>query len=194
MKMLVSDSKAHLMHILMSDKTIGAKVFLAGEKGKSYVIYTIRPDGVVVLGETKHRFWNQLIGCQFKLTFESWALAVWDALVDLSKELNKKALEEGLSREIAKQAQRNGNYEWVVDRLYECYTHVCNNIEGSVSSAGDRDEKGSSTSERIVMHESEPTTININVNGKRTYRVPDATGRNFLNFDFGIIGVHTSQE
>lgn len=194
MKMLVSDPKAHLMHILMTDKTIGSKVFLAGEKGKSYVIYTIRPDGVVILGETKCRFWNQLIGCQFKLTFESWALAVWDALVDLSKGLNKKALEEGLSREIAKQAQRDGNYEWVVDRLYECYTHVCNNIKDGVSSAGDQDEKGSDATERIVLREGEPTTININVNGKRTFRIPDATGRDFLNFDFGIVGVHTSRE
>ena len=193
MKKLISDDNVHLMHILMNNKTIGSKVRLSGEKGKTYEIYTVRPDGVVVLGETRVRWWNQLIQCQFKLPFESWALAVWDALVDLSKDANKIALEEGLSKEIAKEAQRGGNYDWVIERLHDCYMHVCNNVEGRRSSEGDRDVKGSTTTQRVYVRDNEPVVVNINAGSvKRTVRFPDATGRAFLNFDLGIVGVHTS--
>ena len=72
-------------------------------------------DGVIILGVTRFRWWNQLIGCQVKLPFESWALAVWDALVNMSKGGNKDALEHGLSVEIAKKAQREEEYNWVVE-------------------------------------------------------------------------------
>jgi len=178
----------------MSDETISKKVELAPGDGKSYTKYDIEPNGIVVLGETRFRLWNQLIGCQRKLSFESWALAVWDALVDLSVGGNAKAIEEGLSVEIAKKAQRNEDYEWVVKRLYDCYDHVCNNKGDCESSAGDRDVKGSGANLREVYVNGEPITININAqNLKRTVRVPDATGRLFLNFDLGCTGVHVTK-
>lgn len=179
----------------MTDETILNKIYAAGEEGKSYVTYKIRTDGKVILGETKYWFWNQLIGCQVKLPFESWALAVWDALVDLSTGGNNEALEKGLSVEIAKKAQRAEDYEWVVKRLYDCYEHVCNNKPGGTTSAGVRDNNGSSMTQRVVTCNGEPVTININTDGvKRTIRFPDATGRAFLNFDLGVVGVHAERE
>lgn len=190
MGLALSEGAICLMHLLMTDKTVSNKVNSAGEKGKTYTIYTIRKDGIIVLGETKYRFWNQLIGCQFKLTFESWALAVWDALIDLSTGGNAKALEEGLSYEIAQKAQRKEDYEWVVKRLYDCYEHVCNDKPGGASSAGDQGKHGSSMTQRTVICDGEPITININTDGiKRTLRFPDATGRAYLNFDIGVVDV-----
>lgn len=195
MKKPLGNGAIKLMEILMTDTTIYNKVMSSGEEGRSYVRYDIRDNGITLLGETKSRFWNQLIGCQFKLPFEKWALAVWDALVDLSVGGNAKALEEGLSTEIAKKAQRSADYEWVVRRLWDCYDHVCNNKSGGASSAGDRDDKGSSTTRQTVMCDGEPITININtLEGKRTLRFPDATGRAFLNFDLGVVGVHVSKD
>lgn len=186
----LSEGALCLMHLLMTNKTISKKVELAPGEGKTYTKYDIEPNGTVVLGETKYRFWNQLIGCQRKLSFQSWALAVWDALVDLSVGGNATALEEGLSVEIAKKAQRDENYEWVVKRLYDCYEHVCNNKGKGESSAGDRDVKGSGTSRREVYVNGEPITININAHDmKRSFRVPDATGKMFLRFDLGVVGV-----
>lgn len=184
------------MHLLMTDKTINKKVELAPGDGKPYAKYDINADGIVILGETRFRFWNQIIGCQYKLTFSSWALAVWDALVDLSTGGNAKALEEGLSVEIAKKAQREEEYEWVVKRLYDCYEHVCNNNENSVPSAGGRDQnKGSNTDRREVIVNGEPITINVNAgNFKRQLRIPDGTGRAFLNFDLGIVDVRTEMD
>lgn len=193
MKKSVGDGAKALMGVLMCDATIRNKILTSGETGKTYVTLKIRDDGMVILGETNHWFWNQLIGCQFKLTFEKWALAVWDALIDLSTGGNSVALEEGLSTEIAQKAQRSSNYEWVVKRLYDCYEHVCNNKGGS-SSEGDRGEKGSRMTREVVVN-GEPVVVNINAgNLKRTLRVPDSTGRAFLNFDFGIVGVHTSKD
>jgi hypothetical protein len=148
----------------------------------------------VILGETKSRFWNRLIGCQVKLPFESWALAVWDALVNLSKGKNKVALEEGLSVEIAKKAQREEEYNLVVKRLHECFVHVCNN-KGGASSAGDQGDKGSSMTGTVITRgDSEPVVININAdNIHRTLRFPDATGRATLNFRMGVLGVDVSE-
>lgn len=197
MNRALSDGALYLMHLLMTNETIENKVKNANseKEGKTYVIYTISNNGTVILGETKYRFWNRLIGCQFKIPFEKWALTVWDALMDLSKGANAKALEEGLSTEIAKKAQRSGDYEWVVKRLYDCYEHVCNNKGDSVPSEGGRDKHGSNASTRTVYCDGEPVIININADGaKRTLRFPDATGRAFLNFDVGVVGVRVEKE
>lgn len=190
MKKTLSQGAICLMHLLMSDETINKKVELAPGDGKSYSKYDIELDGTVILGETRFCFWNQLLGCQRKLSFESWALAVWDALVDLSTGDNATALEEGLSSEIAKKAQRAEDYEWVVKRLYDCYEHFCNNKGDDVPSAGGRDGKGSNATPHRVVVNGEPITININANDfKRSLKIPDATGRHFLKFNLGINGV-----
>ena len=196
MKQPLSQGAIFLMHHLMTDETICNKVKSAAEKGKSYAVYTICDDGMVILGETKYPFWNQLIGCRFKLTFESWALAVWDALVDLSAGSNATAIEKGLSTEIAQKAQRIEDYEWVVKRLYDCYEHVCNDKPGNGAfSAGNQGEKGSSASHHTVMCNNEPVTININANNlHKTLRFPDATGRASLNFDLGVVGVRIDRD
>lgn len=190
MKKLLSEISIAYMNVLMKNSEIAQKIQAKGKEGKSYAICTICDDGIVVLGETRYKFWNQLVGCQVKLPFESWALAVWDALVNLSEGKNKNALENGLSVEIAKKAQREEEYNWVVDRLHECFVHVCNKKSGGASSAGDQDDKGSSMTGQYVVHENEPITININADSmKRTLRFPDATGRAFLNFKLGVVDV-----
>lgn len=196
MNRTLSDGALCLMHLLMTDETISNKVKNANseKEGKTYVIYSIRGNGSVVLGETKYRFWNRLIGCEYELPFEKWALVVWDALMDLSKGANAKALEEGLSTEIAKKAQRSGDYEWVVKRLYDCYEHVCNNKSGSTSSAGDQDNNGSSANARTVYVDGQPVVINVNADGlRKQLKFPDATGRAFLKFDLGVVGVQVEK-
>lgn len=183
------------MEILMNNETIANKVKAAGKEGRSYKTYRIDDEeGTVTLGETNYWFWNQIIGCKRELTFESWALAVWDALVDLSSGLNAKALEEGLSVEIAKEAQRAEKYNDVVKRLIQCYNHVCNG-NGQSSLAGDPRKSGS----RVVVAEvPDPTDTNIivNVNTRNrthTYRFPDATGRAFIDLEMGVVGAHISK-
>ena len=180
----------------MNNETIANKVKAAGKEGRSYKSYRIDDtDGTVTLGETTFWFWNQLIGCKRELTFESWALAVWDAMVDLSSGLNAKALEEGLSVEIAKEAQREEKYNEVVLRLHTCYKHVCNG-DGQSSLAGDQRKSGS----RVVVAgvpTPDETHVIVNVNTRNrthTYRFPDATGRAFIDLEMGVVGAHISKE
>lgn len=179
------------MQELMTNETINKKVELAPGEGKTYARFDIQENGIVILGETKFRFWNQLIGCQRKLSFESWALAVWDALVDLSTGGNATAIEEGLSVEIAKKAQREEEFEWVVQRLIDCYEHVCNK-KGDAVSAGTRDKNGSSTPNVIVRNHDNPVNVRVNIGGtERVIRIPDATGRAGLKVNVGVTGVET---
>ena len=193
MKKALSKDAICLMHLLMNNETINKKVELAPGEGKSYARFDILDNGIVILGETKFHFWNQLVGCQRKLSFEGWALAVWDALIDLSTGGNAVALEEGLSTEIAKKAQREEDYEWVIKRLYDCYEHVCNG--NNAPSAGGQDKNGSSVDLREVYVDGQPVTININADGlKRRIRIPDSTGRHFLNFGLGIVDVKVDRD
>ena len=195
-KVALTPDSVKYMEILMNNETIANKVKAAGKEGRSYKTYQINDiEGTVTLGETNYWFWNQLIGCKRELTFERWALAVWDALVDLSSGLNAKALEEGLSVEIAKEAQRAAHYNSVVERLMDCYRHVVNG-NGQSSLEGDQRKSGS----RVVVTEM-PTPsntdviVNINThNHVRKFRVPDATGRAFIDLEMGIVGAHISRE
>lgn len=194
MKKSVSDGAKALMWYLMYEPTIRNKVLNAGETGKTYVSIKISDKGTVTLGETKYWFWNQLIGCQVKLPFEKWALTVWDALIDLSTDGNATALEEGLSVEIAKKAQRAEDYEWVIKRLYDCYEHVCNNKESGSPSAGGRGDKDSRMTRNVIVN-GEPVTINIHAeNMRKSIKIPDATGRASLRFDLGVVGVRVEKD
>lgn len=195
-KVALNPDSVKYMEILMNNETIANKVKAAGKEGRSYKTYRIDDvEGTVILGETGNWFWNQLIGCKRELTFESWALAVWDALVDLSSGLNAKALEEGLSVEIAKEAQRAEKYNNVVNRLMDCYRHVVNG-DGQSSLAGDQRKSGS----RVVVAgvpTPDETHVIVNVNTRNrthTYRFPDATGRAFIDLEMGVVGAHISKE
>lgn len=193
MKRALSMEAICLMQRLMCNPHINKKVELAPGEGKTYARFDIRKNGIVVLGETKVAFWNQLCGCQHKLSFKSWALAVWDALCDLSKDGNKTAIEQGLSVEIANKAQREEDYDYVVERLHECYTHVCNSK--GTDSAGSQDENGSSVNTRKVYVNGEPVTININAdNLQRSIKVFDSTGRNYLKFKLGVVDVSVDHD
>lgn len=183
----LTDASVKYMEVLMLDKVIAEKIQTAAKEGKSYALCEIKEDGRVILGETRYDFWNRLIGCRTILPFESWALAVWDALVSLSKDGNAVAIEEGLSVEIAKKAQRDGDYNWVVKRLIEIYEHVCNNKDGGASLEGGRRKSGSSV---VVNKVAEPVVVNVNVaDERRVFRFPDATGKAFINLETGIVGV-----
>ena len=180
-----------LISLLMDNETVAEKVKAAGDEGKSYAIYKVcEKSGNIILGETRYEFWNRLIGCQKILPFESWALAVWDALVSLSTGDNAVAIEEGLSVEIAK-ATREGRYNWVVERLVNVYDHFANNKDGGASLEGGRGKSGPSV---VVGKVGDPVVVNVNVSDKRrVFRFPDATGRAFLNLETGIVGMSVSK-
>lgn len=190
----LSANSIALLHYLMQNEQIANKVKAAGKKGKSYSIYTINDDGTVILGETKYRWWNQFINCQYELTFETLATCIWDSLADLSAGGNKEAIIHGLGKDVLIKAQREKDYNWVVERLTDCFRHVCNKKNEDESPL----EGGSGKSDRKIVYKSaeqrerEQTPVVLNINtcsNRRTYRFPDATGRTSLVFEFGVVDV-----
>ena len=193
-KKLLSDNSKQLIGYLMSNETIRNKVKSAGEESEHYAIFSVKDSGIVVLGKTKYPFWNRLIKCQFPLTFQAFVSAVWDALLDLSLGENKEALRKGLGKEIMEKAQREKEYDWVIERLVDCYRHVCNKEDGA-GSAEPREKSGPSVVRTIAANVENPVNVNINVDG-RTHRVvsfPDATGQADIMFEMGVTGVKVNK-
>lgn len=184
----LSKSSVLLMKYLLSDTRISDKVFNNQKDKSKYKSVSIREDGNILLGKTSYPFWNQLLSCQIEIPFNDFALKVWDALVNLSVGDNSVALEEGLSTEIAKLSQRNGDYDLVVKRLFDCYEHVCNNKD-ETSSAGDSVK--SELESRFVRSTKVPENIVINVNGMERRVIPfrDSAGDKFIDIEYEVSDV-----
>lgn len=181
MKRILNQGSVALINYLMSQPEISDKVLNDKKDKDKYKFYTIREDGNIIFGKAFFfnkgfsEFWCRLLNCQDIITFEAFALKVWDALVDLSKGANSTALQKGLSEEIATKAQREGEYNWVIKRLYDCYEHVCNN-KSEASSAEDRRKSGSRVVEVERIHDPKSLVINVNGVQRKIINLTDCIG------------------
>ena len=187
MKRILDSSSVALMSYLMSVSEIAEKVLNDNKDKDKYKFYTIRADGTVVFGKTFllsqsfSKFWCQLLNCQDVIPFESWALKVWDALVDLSRGKNAEALSKGLSTEIAEKAQREGEYAWVIRRLVDCYEHVCNNKSGELPSEGGRGKSGPQVITRVAEQKDRDLVIKVNGVKRKVINLTDSIGDPFID-------------
>lgn len=183
MKRLVSERSVMLIKVLLTDPHIAEKVMENTTDKEKYKICTVREDGTIILGKTSIRWWNQLLSCQDKIPFESFALRVWDALVDLSSGLNNKAIMEGLSREIVMQSVRKLDYDYIVDRLFDVARHVCQNgtLAVTASSADGRGKSG--LSETVTVQKPNVEGIVIKIDGVQERVIPfkDSIGDPFID-------------
>lgn len=187
-KKLLSQGSIALMKYLLSDTRISDKVFDNAEDKTKYKSITIRENGTIVLGKTNSTWWNQLLSCQNKISFNDFTLKVWDALVGLSTGANSVALENGLSTEIANLSQRKGEYDILIKRLVDCYEHVCNNKGDSPLEGGSvKSEPKIARMKSIQV----PDSIVINVNGVKSKVIPfrDSAGDKFIDIEYGVTGV-----
>lgn len=195
MAQLVSKQSKLLIQVILTDPKVSEKVFENTEDMEKYKICTINDNGTIVMGKTHVRWWNKLLNCQDTLPFESFALKVWDALVDLSSGLNNKAIIEGLSREVVMNSVREKDYNWVVGRLYDCWSHVAQNSAGyqtpKVSPEGDSVRNQDHERQVIVQQNNDPRQIVINVGGnKKIIPFVDSIGDPLnIGLEFGITGV-----
>lgn len=181
-----------MIQILLTDNKISTKVLEnIGDKEK-YKLCTIEANGDVNLGKTSFRWWNRLLNCQNVIPFESFALKVWDALVDMSRSHNKEAVLHGLSHEIVMKSVRDREYDWVVNRLYDCWRHVAQDSEGYQKPADFEESRTNRQGgQKIEVVRTELPKIIINIDGvERTIPIVDSTGDTF-NFavDFGLRGL-----
>lgn len=175
----------------MTDPKVSEKILENANDKDKYKNCSILDSGTIILGKTSYLWWNQLIGCQDKTPFDSFALKVWDALVDMSSGLNNKAILNGLSLEIVKKSIRSKDYDWVVRRLFDCWSHVAQKSAGYQKIETSAEGKGL---EPHLLDESifgGPREINISINGiQKTIPFIDSIGDKFnLELETGIIGV-----
>ena len=92
MEKLVTTTSKLLMKVLLEDFKISTIVLDNETDAEKYKICTILDNGTIVLGKTSVSWWNQLINCQDKIPFDSFALKIWSALSDMSEGKNKEAI------------------------------------------------------------------------------------------------------
>lgn len=191
MKELVSDKSKLLIQIMLTDAKIKERVFENIKDHEKYKICTIHDSGTVVLGKTSFEWWNKLLNCQTVIPFESFALKIWDALVDLSSGLNNKAIMEGLSREVVMNSVRKTNYDWVVDRLFDCWKHVAQKSEGFKTSVSPEGEEVLGNQDGTPIINMGERKIVICINGEeKVLPIIDSIGDPLrLGLKFGITGV-----
>lgn len=188
---LVSDKSKLLIQIMLTDAKVKERVFENIKDHDKYKICTIHDDGTVIMGKTSIEWWNKLLNCQTTIPFESFALKIWDALVDLSSGLNNKAIMEGLSREVVMNSVRKTNYDWVVDRLFDCWKHVAQKSEGYKTSLSPEGEQVIENRDGSPIINLGNRKIIISINGEeKVLPIIDSIGDPLhLGLKFGITGV-----
>lgn len=192
MNALVSERSKLLIKVLLTDPKITEVVYEDSKNKEKYKICTIRPNGSIVMGKTKYLWWNQLLNCQDILPFESFALKVWNALVNLSSGVNNTAIMKGLSQEIVMKSVRENKYDWVVDRLYDCWKHVAQNSSGfsspEVPAGTQVSDQGRNWNNKNNC--GEPHNIVINLNGQsRVIPIIDSVGDTMnVGIELGFLG------
>lgn len=188
MKHLLTDKSRLLIQVLLTDNHISEKVFENSNDKEKYKICTIQDDGTIVMGKTSCGWWNRLINCQDTLSFDSLALKIWDALVDLSSGLNNKAILEGLSREIVMNSVREKNYDKAVQMLYDAWSHVAQNSAGYRQTFS---EENADNNVKYVQQQSIPREIVLNINGmQRIIPIIDSVGdRMNVALKLGVTGI-----
>lgn len=187
------DDKSRLMiQLLLTDSKIAERVFENTKDKEKYKICTVESNGVVILGKTSCRWWNKLINCQDKLPFESFALKVWDALVDASSGINNDAIINGLSHEIILKSIREKEYDYVVNRLYDCWRHVAQNSEGYQRSTDLEGSFGKGQGDKMITIEKPvPRNIVLNIQGiEKTIPIVDSIGDSLnVAVEYGVKNV-----
>lgn len=192
MNTLVSSRSKLLIKVLLTDPKIAEVVYEDSKNKEKYKICTVRSDGSIVMGKTKYLWWNQLLNCQDVLPFESFALKVWNGLVDMSSGINNTAIMKGLSQEIVMKSVRDNKYDWVVDRLYDCWKHVAQNSAGfsdpEVPAGTQASGQGRIREARIIKDT--PQQIVINISGQsKVIPIVDSVGDTMnVGLELGLIG------
>lgn len=176
---------------MLTDTKIKERITENTKKRDKYRVIDILDDGNIVLGETPIRFWNRLIGCQTVIPFESFALKIWDALVDLSSGINNEAITEGLSREIVMKSMRNKDYNWVIHRLFDCWLHVANKSLGFTESGSPEGEQVLRALDGNQIGVVRDRKIVLSINGEeRVLPILDSIGDPLrVGLKYGITGV-----
>jgi hypothetical protein len=127
----LSPKSCDLIQALLKEPKIYDRV-TAPIKGRERYkkVQIIRESGLIQFGKYSWSssigaFWNNLIKCKKDVSFEEFALRVWDALVDMTAgTAAAEPVLEGLGRETLMEGIRSKRWDWLVDRFYDICRHL----------------------------------------------------------------------
>ena len=120
-----------LIQALLKEPKIYDRVTAPIKHSERYTsVKIVRENGLIQLGKYSWNsplgnFWNNLIKCKKDISFEEFALRVWDALVDMTAGTKAATpVLEGLGHETLMRGIREKNWDWLVDRFFDIVRHL----------------------------------------------------------------------
>ncbi len=152
-------------------------------------VQIIAENGQIQLGKYRWSgfgaFWNNLIKCKKDISFEEFALRVWDALVDMTAGTTAgEPVLEGLGRETLMEGIRNKRWNWLVDRFFDICRHLTDS--GYWKTIGTPEPQVGHT----VRHTQPVDNVVITVaeHAPKKFKVVDAVGDVFEILDVKWVG------
>ena len=176
----LTERSVHLIMIMFAEPSLMTE-FLDTEEKNAYSKLSIDSDKCeIVLGKTRYKWWNSLIGAERRISLSEFAFKTIGMLSNKAeKDGNGSIISEGLLKDAADGLCREGRSNDIIDRLFlvgymgvkTAWSCLSLSTEGS------------------VMKDNKPSEINIRVNDEiKTFRLP-GSGDPIFNVIVGAKGV-----
>lgn len=179
----LSPKSCDLIQALLKEPKIYDRV-TAPIKGRERYkkVQIIRESGLIQFGKYSWSssigsFWNNLIKCKKDVSFEEFALRVWDALVDMTAgTAAAEPVLEGLGRETLMEGIRSKRWDWLVDRFYDICRHLA--VDSYWKTQGTPEPQISESRNRRKTG-NDSVVITVAEHQPRVFKVVDAVGDAF---------------
>ena len=150
-----------LIQALLKEPKIYDRVTAPIKHSERYTsVKIVRENGLIQLGKYSWNsplgnFWNNLIKCKKDISFEEFALRVWDALVDMTAGTKAATpVLEGLGHETLMRGIREKNWDWLVDRFFDIVRHLTSDGYWKTSGLNShtQQESPSDSNNKVVIH------------------------------------------
>lgn len=181
-----------LIHALLKEPKIYDRVTAPIKDRERYKkVQIIAENGLIQLGKYSWTgfgaFWNNLIKCKKDISFEEFALRVWDALVDMTAGTDAgEPVLEGLGRETLMEGIRNKRWDWLVDRFFDICRHLTDS--GYWSTIGTPKPQVNANANRRNSNRNDQVVITVAEHAPRSFKVVDAIGDVFEILDVKWVG------
>lgn len=115
----LTEKSAFLIRIMFAEPAI-TKELIDNKESNYYSSLTVDTEKCeIVLGKTRFKWWNSLIGAEKRISIEEFAFKVIGALANKAKEeQSAERISKGLLEDIADALQREGRSNDIIDRLF----------------------------------------------------------------------------
>lgn len=190
----LSPKSCDLIMALLKEPKIYDRVTAPIKERERYKkIQIISENGLIMLGKYSWSgfggFWNNLIKCKKDISFEEFALRVWDALVDMTAGTTAgEPVLEGLGRETLMEGIRNKRWDWLVDRFFDICRHLTDSSYWKT--IGTPKPQIPNNVRNVHRNTDEEVVITVAEHAPRSFKVVDAIGDVFEILNVKWVGGH----